>query len=75
MCLDNIALYGVYLDVPKEILRFRLKNRGDNEDEINRRLDADNQMFKNIYKEADDLSINILKYDDMVEIKIPNEEN
>lgn len=46
---NNIKINSFYLDVPEDILRQRAINRGDDINEIDRRLKKDNDDFKNIY--------------------------
>ena len=45
------SIFGLYLNVPENIRLQRLQKRGDNIDEINRRLETDNNDFKNISTE------------------------
>lgn len=41
----DVELLSIYLSVPMEELKERLKNRGDNEETFNRRLETEYQQF------------------------------
>lgn len=51
--LTTLNYVSFYIATPEEILRKRLKFRGDNELEINRRLEADNYDFQRMEEKAD----------------------
>lgn len=44
---DRKNCFIIYLDMPDEVLYERLLKRGDNNDSIERRMDADREDFKN----------------------------
>lgn len=48
--MDISKWFVVYLDCPEEIISERLKNRGDDTDEVIRRMEADRKDFENISK-------------------------
>lgn len=49
--VQNILI--IYLMVPEELLLQRLRNRGDSEEEIKRRMDHDREAFREIWSYCD----------------------
>ena len=53
----NMKNLSVYIDVPKEIIRKRLRKRGDNVEEIRNRLKNDDRDFEGVKEMVDAIMI------------------